>query len=237
VVNALLKATYSTRSRGSQPAECSTVGLDADPVVDGISEMLLAAKIPLGCLHGDVPKQKLDLVQFTSSIAAQSSASPSEVVRGKFFNGCFFGAVLHDMPHNPLRDTIPPSLACAANAPKDTTIANTSRDKPRIDCAFYPIWNGHRSYVPAFADQIDDSPVIFPPLEMSNVQASCLFPAQPATEKDAEERPVSFALKSVRVRHLAERLRLLHRQPVAQTNAEVLRPFNSLDASSKIGRQ
>lgn len=110
MVNALSKATYSTRSRGSQPAGCSTVGLDADPVVDGISEMLLAAKIPLGCLHGDVPKQKLDLVQFTSSIAAQSSASPSEVVRGKFFNGCFFGAVLHDMPHNPLRHTTPQVL-------------------------------------------------------------------------------------------------------------------------------
>jgi hypothetical protein len=39
--------------------------------------MLLAAEIPLGRLHGDVPKQKLDLVQFTSGIAAQSGASSS----------------------------------------------------------------------------------------------------------------------------------------------------------------
>ena len=170
MVNALLKATYSTRSRGSQSAECSTVGLDADPVVDGISKALLAAKIPLGCLDGDVAQQKLDLVQFPSGIAAQSSASPTEVMRGKIFNGCSFGAVLYDMPHDPLRHTISPSLACAANAPKHTAIAHTSRHKPRIDCALDPIRNGHRPDMPAFADQIDDGPVIFPPLKMSNVQ-------------------------------------------------------------------
>jgi hypothetical protein len=50
------------------------VGLDADPIVHGVSKTLLAAKIPLGRLDGDVAQQELDLVQFASGIAAQAGA-------------------------------------------------------------------------------------------------------------------------------------------------------------------
>lgn len=106
-----------------QKCACSNVGLNADLVVNGVSKMLLAAEISLGRLHGDMPKQKLDLVQFTSGIAAQSGTSPPEVMRGKFINGCPLGAVLHDMPHNPFRYTISPSLSGPANAPEHTTFA------------------------------------------------------------------------------------------------------------------
>jgi hypothetical protein len=70
---------------------CSIAGPDSDPVVDGISKMLLAAKIPLGRLDGDVPQQELDLVQFASGFAAQAGASPSEVMWGKPINGRFLG--------------------------------------------------------------------------------------------------------------------------------------------------
>jgi len=109
---------------------CSIAGLDSDPVVDGISKMLLAAKVPLGRLDGDVPQQELDLVQFASGFAAQAGASPSEVMWGKPINGRFLGAVLHDMPHNPLRYTISPSLSGAANTPKHAAFADASRGKP-----------------------------------------------------------------------------------------------------------
>jgi hypothetical protein len=51
-------------------SEISSTGLDADPVVNRVSKMLLAAEVSFGRLHGGVAQQKLDLVQFPSGIAA-----------------------------------------------------------------------------------------------------------------------------------------------------------------------
>ena len=42
--------------------EASAVRLDADAVVDRVLKTLLAAKVTLGCVDGDVAKQKLDPV-------------------------------------------------------------------------------------------------------------------------------------------------------------------------------
>jgi len=88
--------------------------------------------------------------------------------------------------------------------------------------------------MPAFADQINNGPMVLPPLEMSNVQLCRFLPAQPATQEDAEERPVSFALESIRVRNLPERSCLVDGEPIPQTNAEVLRPFDSSDTRGKL---
>jgi hypothetical protein len=72
---------------------------------------------------------------------------------------------------------------------------------------------------------------------MRNVQFCGFFPAQPATQEDPEQRSISLALERIRIRHLPERPCLIGREPVAQTNAEVLRPFDSPDASSEIRTQ
>ena len=190
--------------RGATSA-CSTAGLDADTVIDRILKTLLATKIPLGRLDGDVAQQELDLVQFPSGIAAQARASPSEIMRGQIINARFPGTVLYDMPYDPLRYSGSPGLACAANAPKHAAFADPAGGEPEIDGVFDPIRNGHRSNVAALAEQVDNGPVIIAPLEMSNVQFCRLFPAQPTTQEDAEERSVSFALESIRVWHLPER--------------------------------
>jgi len=128
-----------------------------------------------------VAKQKLDLVQFSPGVAAQAGAGPTQVMRGQVFNGCSFSAVLYDMPHGPLRYTLSPCLACSANAPKDAAFVYASGHKPRIDGALDPVGNGDRSDVPAFANQINDSPVVLPTLEKGDVQFCRLSPAQPAT--------------------------------------------------------
>ena len=88
--------------------------------------------------------------------------------------------------------------------------------------------------MPPLADQINDGPVVVSGLEMCNVQFCCLFPAQPATQEDAEKRPVSFAFQRIRVRHLPERSCLVGGEPVTETNAEVFRAFDPPDASSEI---
>src|SRR5437773_12391205 len=63
----------------------------------------------------------------------------TEVMRGYIFNGCSFGAVLDDVPHYPLRHTLSPGLARAANAPKHSAFTHASGHKPGIDGALDPI--------------------------------------------------------------------------------------------------
>jgi hypothetical protein len=54
---------------------------------------------------------------------------------------------------------------------------------------------------------------------------------------DPEQRSIPLALKRIRVRHLPEGFGLFSGEPVTKANAEVLRPFDSPDASSKIRAQ
>jgi hypothetical protein len=50
--------------------------LDTDAVVHGISDSLLAAKVTLGGLHGDVPEEELDLFEFPARDVTVSGACP-----------------------------------------------------------------------------------------------------------------------------------------------------------------
>jgi hypothetical protein len=40
--------------------------LDPEPVIHGIPDLLLAAKVLLGCLNGNVPEQELDLFELAA---------------------------------------------------------------------------------------------------------------------------------------------------------------------------
>jgi hypothetical protein len=84
------------------------------------------------------------------------------------------------------------------------------------------------------ADHINDRPVVLPTLKMSNVQFCRFFPAQPASQKNPEQRPISLAFEGAGIGHLQERPCLIGREPVAQTNTEVFRSFDSPDASCEI---
>ena len=47
---------------------------EADSIVHGISELLLAAKVSLCCANADVPEQELDLVKLSTGIMAHARA-------------------------------------------------------------------------------------------------------------------------------------------------------------------
>jgi hypothetical protein len=88
--------------------------------------------------------------------------------------------------------------------------------------------------MPGLADQINDGPVILPALKMSDIQFYRLFAPQPATQEEPEQCSVSLAFQRIRIRHLPERSCLVGSEPISESNAEVLRPFHSADASSEI---
>ena len=73
--------------------------LQPEPVVYGMSELLLAAKIAFGRLHRDVTQQKLDLLQLPSCNMTQARASPSQVMRREIKDSGALGSSLHHMPY------------------------------------------------------------------------------------------------------------------------------------------
>ena len=156
--------------------------------------MLLAAKIPLGRLDGDVPQQELDLVQFASGFAAQAGAGPSEVMWGKPINGRFLGAVLHDVPYAPLRYACSPRLARPANTPEHAPVANAGGLAPGVNCRLDPVGNRYCANVSAFTDEVDDGPVILPPLNMREFQLCSLSTAKPAAQQNPKQGSIPFAL-------------------------------------------
>ena len=54
---------------------------DADAVVHGSSDPLLAPEITFGCLHRNVSEKKLNLVQFSAGCMAQLRARTPEIMR------------------------------------------------------------------------------------------------------------------------------------------------------------
>jgi len=80
--NALLVAGVLSATRTpSLPGPPSACGLNPDLVVNGGSNPLLAAEVPFRGLDRDMPKEKLDLLQFAAGRVAEPGASPAEVVR------------------------------------------------------------------------------------------------------------------------------------------------------------
>lgn len=177
----------------------------------------------------------MDLVQFPSGIAAQAGASPPEIVRGQIFNGCLFCVVLYDMPHDPLRYAGSPGLACATNAPKDAALAYAGGYQPGIDGALDPIRNRHCPNMSGLADQIDDGPVVVPPLEMRNIQFCGLFAAQATTQAEPEQCSISLALERIPVRGLPERICLFGGEPVTKANTKVFGPLTRRMPAARSG--
>lgn len=58
--------TEDTTAPASDDASCGAVRLDANGVVDGGTQLLLAPEIPLRCLDRDMPEEELNLIQFTA---------------------------------------------------------------------------------------------------------------------------------------------------------------------------
>jgi hypothetical protein len=58
-------------------ARSRTARIKSDRIVDGILEALLAAQVPLCGLDGNMPKEKLNLLEFTASLMAEAGTSPA----------------------------------------------------------------------------------------------------------------------------------------------------------------
>ena len=85
---------------------------DADVVVHGATNPLLAAEIAFSCLHGNVPEKELDLIQFSTRCVAQLRARTPQIM-GRYLGRPQFARVLfHNMPNYSFRYAVTPVFAC-----------------------------------------------------------------------------------------------------------------------------
>jgi len=54
----------------------------ANQVIYGVAELLLATQA-LGCLHGSMPRRKLNLFQFTAGRTTQATTCSAQIMRSK----------------------------------------------------------------------------------------------------------------------------------------------------------
>ena len=107
--------------------------LDADAVVDGSPDSLLAAQVSFGSLHGHMPKKKLNLLQFSAGCMTQLRTRPAQIMRRQLGKAGLSRVLFYDMPDKSFRDAVAPMFAC----PTDTSEQSSGRDPgcglPEVD--------------------------------------------------------------------------------------------------------
>ena len=105
---------------------------NADAVVHGASNPLLAAEVALGRLNRNVPEQKLNLFQFAARSMAQPCACPTKVVRREPLNACFTGILAYHVPDRLLRQTVTPGAPVLVYPPEQFAGGQVGSLKPLI---------------------------------------------------------------------------------------------------------
>jgi hypothetical protein len=135
-------------------------------VVRGIPKFLFAAQIALGRLHGDMPEQKLNLLQFPSGKVTQPRSTSTEVVTSKLR---YSGAPVRSLHHTPYglgNNVVSPDRAGSADSAKDEAGRYHCGLHPVIHRPFDPARHRYRSDVLALPDEIRHNPVFLPDLEV-----------------------------------------------------------------------
>src|SRR5215831_13459683 len=83
---------------------CCGKRLNTDPVVHGFPKTLLTSQVLFGSLYRHMAKEELNLIQLAASFTTQPCARATKIVGCQFVDSCSLGAVLDDVPHDPLRN-------------------------------------------------------------------------------------------------------------------------------------
>ena len=166
----------------------SAFRFDADAVIDRAANTLLAAQIPLRGLNGNVPEKKLYLLQFATRGMAQPGtlrrrscgASRSiPAVRAYSRTTCQTGFSV-----SPFR----PRFPVLVYPPEQLSGREMRGLKPFFEQVLNPVRHRYRPRVTRFGLQIDDGPVVFPLLDVPEIQVHRLVPPKTACKQDGQER-------------------------------------------------
>ena len=129
----------------------SALRFDADAVVDGATNALLAAQITFSRLDRDVPEKKLYLFQFSTGGMAKPGTRPTEIVWRKPLNACIVGVFSNDVPDSFLRQSIAPGFPVLVYSPEQFAGGEVGGLKPFIKQRFNPAGHRYRPRMTCFA--------------------------------------------------------------------------------------
>jgi hypothetical protein len=139
----------------------SGIGFDSQSVVHRNPELLLASKIALRCLDGDVSEQELDLIEFATREVAETGTGTAKVVRGKLLDAGASRRGADDVPEHLRRHAVAPDTPGLVDCAEHRPVRDGRRSGPRVNVPLNPRGDGDRAYVSALPDQVCDDPVLF----------------------------------------------------------------------------
>lgn len=118
-------------------------------------------------------------------------------MRRDVFQSCSLAAFPDDVPDDILRDPGAPDLAASGHSSKYLASINSRGRNPIIQRLLSPLWDGHGTDVTAFADQIDNSPVSLPRLDVVQFDSGQLRSSQTTPEEHRQHRTVPFGSEGI----------------------------------------
>ena len=98
------------------------VWFDSEPVVHSASEFLFAPEVPLRRLDGDMPQEKLDLLELAAGQMAQPRASTAQIVWSQFLDAGACRRRPDDIPEHLRRHPVAPDPPRLVDRPKDAAL-------------------------------------------------------------------------------------------------------------------
>jgi hypothetical protein len=164
---------------------------------------------------------------------AEPRTRASQVVRRELGDFCLGRTLFHHCPDDLFGDSSSPNRSALVYATEDSATRDSCRGCPVIHVCFDPVRNGNRSNMSALSDQIDNGPVVFPPLKMLRRKVGQLGSAQPTGQAEREDRSTPLAPDRSHVRSIEQGPGFLGGQPVPEADAQLP---GSLDATNAGGR-
>jgi hypothetical protein len=166
----------------SEPAQ----GLYRDPQLDAIigrvHEVLLRAQVPFRCLDRCVPKEQLDLLQFSAGGPAELRGSPSAVMRRDARDSGSLSVWPEHLPDHLFGKRLALHLVGSIDRPEHVSRGHGGRAGPGINGHLHPDWHRHSPDAPVLSEEIHDAPTAIALLDVPHGKSRHLGPAQPAAE-------------------------------------------------------
>ena len=208
--------------------------LDAHPVIDSLAELLLASQVALGGLDRDVPKQKLNLIQFAAGKVTQPCASTAKVVRRKLLDPGPRRSLSHNFPKHLGRHSAAPDPANFVDRSKERALSDTAGLFPCVNRLLEPRWNRDGTDVSGLARKVGDYPVLLSQLDFIDTEREQLAAAESTSDEYGHDGVIPLAAERVAIRTRQEPLTLFCGEPVTDADSDVANSFHPPDPCSKL---
>src|ERR1700693_4957304 len=117
-------------------------------------------------------------------------------MRRKLIDGSFRRELADDVPDDLLGHALTPDPPRSVHATKHSSRSESRIFDPNVEDRFDPVRHRNRPHVTRLAHEVDNGPVLFSLLQMSEVQLYGFVPLQAAGQQYGQKRAVAFALPS-----------------------------------------